>query len=203
MTFNPRDHYHAKAKQHGFKARAVYKLEEIDKKFHIFSKKTQTVLDLGCAPGSWMQYAREQIVKYQTHASDFAIVGLDILPVDLRLSGVHIYQDSITNLPRVGEILTSHDVTQLDVIMSDAAPNTSGIKDLDAERSIQLIIDTLPIYEKYLHPDGRAVIKVFMWAGFDDLVATCKQMRWGRNVKVYKPDASRSASKEVYIVKRG
>ncbi|USN56915.1 MAG: RlmE family RNA methyltransferase [Candidatus Peribacteria bacterium] len=162
MTFNPRDHYHAKAKQHGFKARAVYKLEEIDKKFHIFSKKTQTVLDLGCAPGSWMQYAREQIVKYQTHASDFAIVGLDILPVDLRLSGVHIYQDSITNLPRVGEILTSHDVTQLDVIMSDAAPNTSGIKDLDAERSIQLIIDTLPIYEKYLHPDGRAVIKVFM-----------------------------------------
>jgi 23S rRNA (uridine2552-2'-O)-methyltransferase len=62
MPFNPRDHYHAKAKAHGFKARAVYKLEEIDKKFQIFSKKTQTVLDLGCAPGSWMQYARECIV---------------------------------------------------------------------------------------------------------------------------------------------
>lgn len=203
MAFNPRDHYHAKAKTHGFKARAVYKLEEIDKKFHIFSQKTQKVLDLWCAPGSWMQYARERIVGYQKNANEFAVVWLDILPVDLQLSGVHIYQDSITDLPRVDEILTSHNITQLDVIMSDAAPNTSGIKDLDASRSIQLIIDTLPIYERYLRPDGHAVIKVFMWSWFDELVATCKKMRWGRNVKVYKPDASRSASKEVYIVKRG
>lgn len=202
MAFNPRDHYHAKAKAHGFKARAVYKLEEIDKKFNIFGPDTYRVLDLWCAPGSWMQYAREQITRKPKNATRCTIVGLDLLPVDLPLSGVHVYQDSITDLPRVDEILASHDVEQCDVIMSDAAPNTSGIKDLDAERSIQLIIDTLPIYEKYLKPDGRAVIKVFMWAGFDDLVSTCKTMRWGRNVKVYKPNASRKASKEVYIIKR-
>jgi 23S rRNA (uridine2552-2'-O)-methyltransferase len=97
--------------------------------------------------------------------------------VDLQLSGVHVYQESITDLPRVDEILASHDVTQLDVIMSDAAPNTSGIKDLDASRSIQLISDTLPIYKKYLKPDGRAVIKVFMGEGFDELVLQCKQIR--------------------------
>ncbi len=107
---------------------------------------------------------------------DPIIVGLDILPVDLSLHGVYVYQDSITDIPRVEEILASHDLEQLDVIMSDAAPNTSGIKDLDAERSIQLIRDTLPLYKKYLRLDGRAVIKVFMGAGFDELVAECKQM---------------------------
>ncbi len=176
MAFNPRDHYHAKAKAHGFKARAIYKLEEIDKKFNIFHSDFYRVLDLGCAPGSRMQYAHEQIKKGKRR-NDMAIVGLDLLPVDLPLSGVYVYQDSITDISRVEEILASHHLEQLDVIMSDAAPNTSGIKDLDAERSIQLIRDTLPLYKKYLKPNGRAVIKVFMGAGFDELVAECKQMR--------------------------
>jgi 23S rRNA (uridine2552-2'-O)-methyltransferase len=110
-----------------------------------------------------MQYARERLIELDARVTDrLSIVGLDILPVQLDLPGVHIYQESITDLSKVHELLAFHEMDQLDVIMSDAAPNTTGIKDLDASRSIQLIIDTLPLYEQYLKPTGTAVIKVFM-----------------------------------------
>jgi 23S rRNA (uridine2552-2'-O)-methyltransferase len=208
MSFDPRDHYNRKAKNSWYKARSIYKLEEIDKKFHIFGPDVTRVMDLWCSPGSRLQYANEQINEHEWKRNNKKnqgkiLIGLDIKPVEIQLQDVHTYVDDITDVDRVGQIAKSHSIKEFDVIISDAAPNTTGIKDLDASRSIQLVRDTLPIYQQWLKPWGRAVMKVFMGEGFDELVAECKQMRWGREVKVYKPDASRSQSKEVFIIKRG
>lgn len=197
MAFNPRDYYNQKAKKQWFKARAVYKLEQIDEKFRLIGSKTRYVLDLWCAPGSRLQYAKSMI-KQKEHK----LLGVDIKEVDLDLDNVYTYVQDMTDVPAMVELITKHEIPAFDVIISDAAPNTIGVKDHDAMASIQLIRDSLPIYEEFLAKDGVFAIKVFMGPWFDELVSDCKQRRWGKAIKIYKPDASRKQSKEIYIIKR-
>ena len=196
--YNPYDFYFKKAKKEWYKARSVYKLEEIDKKYNIFSKDTKYVMDIWCAPGSWIQYIWKKLDNFW---NKYKILGFDLKPVNLNLPNVYTYQQDITQLQKVENIIKAHNIPKFDVITSDMAPNTIGIKDIDAIRSIKLISQALPIFEKFLKEDWKFVIKVFMGPWFDQLVKNIKTIFWGKNIKIFKPQATRKNSKEVYIIR--
>ncbi|MDR0282360.1 MAG: RlmE family RNA methyltransferase [Candidatus Peribacteria bacterium] len=149
--YNPYDYYFKEAKKAGYKARSAFKLEEIQDKFRLITKATKTILDIGCAPGSWLQYTVAQLQKFKT--KDYTVIGFDLKPVEINLPGMYTYIQDVTHQGKVDEILASHRVQQVDFIQSDMAPNTIGHKEADAIRSIGLLEETLRIYEKYLKTD--------------------------------------------------
>jgi len=194
--FNPKDFYFKKAKKEWYKARSVFKLEEIDKKFKLFSKeKDLNILDIGCAPWSWLQYMEKNTWKKTK------IIGIDLKSVNLISSKIFSYVQDATNIEEVRKILQKHWIDKLDIITSDMAPSTIWIKDIDAIRSIELIKSTLPIYEKFLKQDWKFVIKIFMGPGFDEFIKYLKQLYWWKNIKTFKPTAVRKISKEIYVIK--
>lgn len=197
--YNPYDFYFKKAKKEGYKARSAFKLEEIQEKFHIITKSTKTVLDIGCAPGSWMQYTVAQLQKMKV--KDYKVIWFDLKPVEINLPGMYTYVQDVTQQDKVNAILAQHDIQQVDFIQSDMAPNTIGHKEADAIRSIALLEETLRIYEKYLKPDGRFCTKIFMGPWFDDYVSNMKKLFGGKNIKVFKPASCRKESKETYVIK--
>lgn len=197
MSFDPWDYYNRKAKQSGFRARAVYKLEAIDQKFRIFNGREKAILDVWCAPGSWMQYAQWQVKNKQS-----TIIGIDLKEVIVSGENMFTYTADFTQEWLLEGIMQDHSIDRRDVIMSDAAPNTTGVKDLDAMNQIELVNTILDKAEQYLTPHGVFVAKVFMWPGFDELIARMKQLFGGKGTKIYKPDASRKASKEIFVIGR-
>ncbi len=209
MIYNPYDHYFNKAKQQWYKARSAFKLEEIQNKFKLIDKNTKTVLDIWCAPGSWMQYTSGLLTTMKV--KDFQIIWFDIKESTVNLPNVHTYIQDVTNVEKIDEILKSHNIVPLgegesggwwiDFIQSDMAPDTIWNKSIDAMRSIWLLEDTLRIYKKYLKPNWRFAIKIFMWPGFEEFVAELKREFWAKKIKIFKPKSCRSISKETYIVK--
>ncbi len=199
MIYNPYDHYFNKAKQEWYKARSAFKLEEIQNKFKLIDKNVKTILDIWCAPWSWMQYTSGVLTSMKV--PDFKIIGFDIQESTVNLPNVYTYVKDVTDVKKIDSILDSHDIKQVDFIQSDMAPNTVGHKSIDAIRSIGLLEDTLRIYKKYLKPGGKFAIKIFMWPGFEEFVAELKEMFWTKNTKIFKPKSCRSISKETYIVK--
>ncbi len=197
--YNPYDFYFKQAKKEWYKARSAFKLDEIQQKFWIFDKSVQNVVDIWCAPWSWLQYAISQLQKNKIQ--NYKLVGFDLKEVDLNMLGLTTFVQDITDQPKVESILREEWMTKIDLIQSDMAPNTTGIKDLDAVRSIGLIQETLWIYKKLLRPDGKFVIKVFMWPWFDELVKELKDYFGGSSIRVFKPKSCRSESKETYIIK--
>ncbi len=192
------DFWSQKAKKEWYKARSVYKLQEIDQKFKIFNKSTKKVLDIGCAPWSWTQYMYRKLKK---NWNSFRIIWLDIQSIDLNLSNVKCYKQNATNIEEVKKIASQHWIDQFDTIVSDMAPNTIWHKSTDALRSIALIEQTLPIYQKLLKPEGKFVIKVFMGPWFDEFLQILKKTRWGKYIRTFKPQAVRKDSKEIYVIK--
>jgi 23S rRNA (uridine2552-2'-O)-methyltransferase len=160
--YNPYDFYFKKAKEKGYKARSAFKLEEIQQKFQLITRTTKTVLDIGCAPGSRMQYTVAQLQKLKIR--EYQVIGFDLKKVDISLPGMYTYVQDITEPEKVDSILTSHQLFDhsIDFIQSDMAPNTIGDKEIDAMRAIALLEETLRIYEKYLKPEGTFCTKVFM-----------------------------------------
>ena len=197
--YNPYDFYFKKAKKEWYKARSAFKLEEIQEKFHLISKDTKTVIDIGCAPGSRMQYTVAQLQKFRV--KDYQVIGFDLKKVEINLPGMSTYVQDVTEQEKVDEILTSHHITQVDFIQSDMAPNTIGHKEADAIRSIALLEETLWMYEKYLKPSGKFCTKIFMGPWFDEYVSQMKKFFWGKNIKVFKPVSCRKESKETYVIK--
>jgi len=194
--FNPKDFYFKKAKKEGYKARSVFKLEEIDKKYNLFNpKKDLNVLDIWCAPWSWVQYIDKVTSK------NSKIIWVDLKPTTINLPKVKCYVQDATNLEKMEKILKENNIEKLDIITSDMAPNTIWFKDIDAIRSINLVKSTLPIYEKFLKENWRFVIKVFMWPGFDELIQELKKKYGWKSIKTFKPQAVRKISKEIYIIK--
>jgi 23S rRNA (uridine2552-2'-O)-methyltransferase len=188
---NRHDRFHQKAKKQGFLARAVFKLEELDEQFKIF-KPGQRVLDLGCAPGSWLQYARTRVGERGT------LVGLDRGPLRGDVAGARI---------EVGDVMTI-DVKQLlgelpafDVVLSDMAPDTSGIRSLDQARSEALFERALEIAVLTLAPGGNFVGKLFMGPDFKKLTEAVRSKF--EVAKTAKPDSSRQISIEQYVVGKG
>ena len=184
------DPYVKQARADGYRARAAYKLKELDQRDRLF-KKGMRVVDLGAAPGSWSQVAIEQIGEHRG-----TVVALDISPME-PLPGVDFIQGDF----REDEVLTeleSRVGNKVDLVLSDMAPNMSGIGPSDQARSMYLAELALDFAAHWLEPNGTLVIKLFQGEGFDAFITQVKAQF--NNVKIRKPEASRSESREVYLV---
>lgn len=189
----PFDNWAKKAKEEGYRARSVFKLMELDARFHVL-KPGMTVLDLGAAPGSWLQYAAEKI------GPNGKAIGIDIQKIHPISPHVRTYEQDIINVNAVAAILAQEEIEYVDLILSDLAPNTSGIKDIDQWKSVELDRAVVTIAETHLKPGGRCVLKVLRGADFDEFFRELKMSGW--KVQMEKPKASRDRSKEIYLVLR-
>ena len=143
MSYNPRDHYFKKAKENNFAARSVFKLEEIDLKFKIL-KPNLRILDLGASPGSWSQYCSQKI------GTGGRILGVDLKPVTVKLTNATFIQADLRDL-ELEEIFKEHGfMPPFDLVISDMAPNTTGIRGTDQARSFDLCELALKISKKFL-----------------------------------------------------
>src|SRR5438874_2056548 len=186
-----RDRFHQKAKRDGYLARSAYKLEELEEKCAIFAPG-QRVLDLGCAPGSWLQYARAQVGERGV------LVGLDRAPLRAAVAGARVeVGDVMTIDPKVllGEL------PAFDVVLSDMAPDTSGIRSLDQARSEALFERALELAFALLAPTGNFVGKLFQGPDFKRLTEAVRA-RFAVQ-KTAKPESSRQISIEQYVIGKG
>jgi 23S rRNA (uridine2552-2'-O)-methyltransferase len=181
------DSYSQKAKKSGFKARSVFKLEEIDQKYKVF-RSGNRVLDLGAYPGSWSQYVLQKVGKKGL------VLGIDIQPIAEKFAPNFVFfHDSILN-PE----LDFSGYAPFDVVLSDMAPSTSGIKDKDVYESLELARMAETMAEKYMKKNGTFVCKVFQGEDFDEFYRELKKKF--QKMKSYKPEAVRKTSKEIYII---
>ncbi len=186
------DHLTRKARAQGYPARSIYKLEEIQNKFKVI-KKNNTVLDLGCAPGSWMLYASKQV------GEGGKVFGIDLKAIDIKLpkNSVSI-KDNILNMDNTGFL---SDAKGLDVLLSDMAPATTGRKDVDALRSFDLCQMALDVTEEYLKVNGHFICKIFQGNDFNAFQKNVKSKF--KECKIFKPESCRKQSKEIYIIAKG
>jgi 23S rRNA (uridine2552-2'-O)-methyltransferase len=187
MARNQKDHYYRKAKEEGYRARSAYKLLQINEKFHLI-KKGDRVVDLGAAPGGWLQVAKE--------LSGGIVVGVDLEDI-LPIPGVLTFQADIgkdDTLNLIKDALGGN----ADVLICDAAPNLSGAWDVDHSRSIDLSRWALKMAKMLLKPGGNFLVKVFQGDMFLDYLAEVK--REFERVQAHAPAASRKESAETYIV---
>jgi 23S rRNA (uridine2552-2'-O)-methyltransferase len=186
------DNYVKQAQQLGYRSRAAFKLLEIQEKDDLI-KPGQVVVDLGAAPGGWSQIA-QQIVD-----EEGMVFALDILPMD-PIHGVHIIEGDFRESGPYDELLNILDGRPVDLVISDMAPNISGVAAVDLPRSMYLCELALEFARQRLKPGGDFLVKVFQGEGFDDYF---RQMResFGK-VITRKPQASRSKSREVYLLGR-
>lgn len=184
------DFYSDKAKKEGFAARSVYKLEEMDKKYQIF-KNNYRVLDLGAFPGSWSQYALTKV------GPKGLVVGIDIQMVNSIIAENYIFFHK--NILDKDLDLSSY--SPFHIVMSDMAPNTSGIKTADVYASLELSEMAVQMALRYMKKDGIFICKVFQGEGFDDFYRQTKS--FFQKFKSFKPEATRSQSKEIYLIGLG
>lgn len=186
MPFNPQDHYFKQAKKDGYLARSAYKLLEVQKKFKII-KQGDKVLDLGCAPGSWSQVALELI------GGKGLLEGFDLKPITLEAPNARFFVRDVFELKP--EELNGF---PYDVVISDMAPNTTGIVFTDQARSEQLCIKVLEVCQDMLKPNGNMVMKFFQGGGAKELEMQVRKQF--KTVKHLKPLSTRKESKEIFIV---
>ncbi len=187
------DPYVQRAKQEGFRSRAVYKLREIQEKDRIL-RPGMTVMDLGAAPGGWSQLAS----RYVTGKG--RVVAVDMLPME-PLPDVTFIQGDFCDQAVYEQLLELLGERSVDLVMSDMAPNISGVKAIDQPRAIHLVELALDFSRNVLISGGDFLVKAFQGEGFD---AVLRELRGTfRKVLVRKPGASRSRSREVYLLARG
>lgn len=186
------DPYVKQAQQEGYRSRAVYKLLEINQRDKLI-KPGMTVVDLGAAPGGWCQVLVKLMQKQGR------IVAMDILPME-PIPGVDFLQGDFADDAVVAELETRIQGKKVDLVLCDIAPNLSGNESIDLPRSMYLAELALDFALKVLAPDGSFLIKLFQGEGFDALLAEMK--RKFQKTAIRKPKASRSRSREVYILAR-
>lgn len=186
------DPYVKRAQDAGFRARAAFKLLELADKDQLFDQ-VGVVVDLGAAPGSWCQVARQRL------GPGALVVALDVLPME-PLPGVTFIQGDFREDEVLAALENELAGRRVDLVLSDMAPNLSGIGPADQARSIHLAELALEFAGEWLAPKGACVVKVFHGEGFDGLLTRFRQSF--TNVKVRKPAASRAESREVYLVAR-
>lgn len=183
------DHYSQQAKKEGFPARSVYKLKEIQKK-HGLIKKGNKILDLGCAPGSWLLYAAD-LTGNAGH-----VIGIDLVPVTVRVpSHVTMYTGDILSMDDAFFRSLGQDV---DVVMSDMAPSTTGNRLVDSTRSFNLCQMALTVAQTTLKTGGSFVCKIFQGEDFKQFSDSVRAV-FNRH-KIFKPQSTRKVSKEIYII---
>ncbi|HPU30674.1 MAG TPA: RlmE family RNA methyltransferase [Syntrophorhabdaceae bacterium] len=186
-----KDTFFKKAKKEGYRARSIYKLKEIQEKFGII-KRGDRVLDLGCSPGSFLQYISEII------GENGLAIGIDILPTpSLNKKNIITIQGDIKNI-KIETILTSHLVDSFDVITCDIAPNLTGIRETDDKNIGELFFAIKAIVENTLKKNGSFIVKSFFSEAFKPIQQDLKTLF--KKVTIYKPQASRSSSSEVYLI---
>jgi 23S rRNA (uridine2552-2'-O)-methyltransferase len=186
------DHYTRRAKKENYAARSVYKLAEIQKKHRII-KKRDSVLDLGCAPGSWLQFAAEQTGRKGK------VIGVDLKPVTILLPD-HVR----AVVADIDELLQNEHCelgTGFSVVLSDMAPATTGNKHVDSARSFALCETALAVAEKVLRPGGHFVCKIFQGDDFNTFCGNVKK-RFDKLMR-FKPQSSRKGSKEIFVIGLG
>ena len=186
------DSYYKRAKRDGYAARSVYKLEEMDKRYQLI-RRGMRVLDLGCHPGSWLQYASRKVGK------SGRVLGVDIqplgvvLPPNARFIEADLFEVRADDLKAV--------IPAFDAVLSDVAPRTTGIVHADVAGSVALTEKALELAFALIKPGGVLVAKVYNGAGVDDLIRLVK--RSFTLGKAHKPPASKAGSRELYLLGRG
>jgi 23S rRNA (uridine2552-2'-O)-methyltransferase len=186
------DPYVQRAQREGYRSRACYKLLELQERDKLI-RPGMTVVDLGSAPGGWSQVAVEKV----GHSG--RVIASDILPMD-NLAGVEFIQGDFTESAVIEEILEAIGDDPVDLVISDMAPNMSGMNAVDQPRSMYLVELALELARQVLAPGGSFVAKVFQGEGFDELIREVRAV-FGK-VLTRKPQASRPRSREVYLVAR-
>ena len=187
-----RDPYVQRARREGWRSRAVFKLEEIDRREQLL-KPGMVCVDLGAAPGGWSQYIAAKL------SGRARIIATDLLPMDA-LPDVEFVQGDFREDDVFEQLLEAVGESGADLVISDMAPNISGTKAVDQPRSMYLAELALDLARRVLKPGGSFVCKVFQGEGFDEFVRNARNSF--ERVRVIKPEASRSASREVYLVAR-
>ena len=191
MAYNPRDHYFKKAKKENFAARSVYKLEEIDQKFKLL-KTGQIVLDLGASPGSWSQYCSKKV------GEKGRVLGVDLSPITVKLPNAVFIEADLRDL-NLEQVFIDHGFQPpFDLVVSDMAPKTTGIRMTDQARSMELCMLALEIARKYLKPNGHFVAKLFHSDDFKILKEEI--LKSFSKFEAVKPQSTRSISKEIFLV---
>ena len=186
------DPFVQQAKEKGLRSRAAFKLEEIDRAEKLISPGT-VIVDLGAAPGGWSQYAARKL------AGRGKIFALDLVPMDA-IAGVTFLQGDFRDQPVLDDLLRQLAGGRVDLVISDMAPNISGVDVVDQARAAELEALALDFSRQVLRPQGALVMKVFQGAGFRELLADA---RCGFEVvRMRKPKASRQRSSETYLVAR-
>ena len=183
-----RDIYVRQSKIEGYRARSAYKLIEINEKFKIF-KSGMTVVDIGAAPGSWSQYV-SRIMK------NGKIVSIDLKEMENIKNSFQIKGDFTE--PIIQRKIKNHLNKQADVIMSDMAVNTTGIKSIDSIQTGELCKEAINFSTEIISPNGFFISKIFMGGSFNEIVAAGKKIF--KELKVFKPQSSRKDSKESFII---
>jgi len=186
------DPYVKRAKDTGYRSRAAFKLMEIDERDHLF-RPGMTVIDLGAAPGGWSQVAVERV------RPNGRVIAVDILPMD-PLAGVVVINRDFSEEPGMELLLEALGERKADLVLSDMAPNMSGVKAMDQPRSLYLAELALDCAIRLLRPGGDFLVKVFQGEGSDVFLRQLKTLF--QRVYVRKPKASRGRSGEVYILGR-
>jgi 23S rRNA (uridine2552-2'-O)-methyltransferase len=184
------DPYVQRARAEGWRSRAVFKLEEIDRREHLV-KPGAVCLDLGAAPGAWSQYARRRLGRSGT------VVASDVLPIE-PLEGVRFVQGDFREqevFERIASLVPAHGV---DLVLSDMAPAMSGVDVIDQPRAMHLAELALDMAREVLKDGGSALIKTFQGAGFQELIQRARAEY--AKVKLVKPAASRARSPETYLL---
>ncbi|MGB5279255.1 MAG: 23S rRNA (uridine(2552)-2'-O)-methyltransferase RlmE [Gammaproteobacteria bacterium] len=187
------DEYVRRARQDGYRSRAIYKLIEIQQKDHIF-KPGMTVIDLGAAPGSWSEYAISKLGRKGR------LIALDILPME-PIPGVEIIQGDFREDAVLEQLLQTLAGTGADLVLSDMAPNISGMEVVDIPRSYYLAELALDLARQVVKPGGGLLVKLFQGEGFDAYQGDLKQSF--KRVVLRKPKASRARSREIYALTTG
>ena len=200
------DPYVRLARKEGYRARAAYKLKEIDESLNLI-KPGQVVVDLGSAPGAWSQYVRRRFAPKAAGVGGAAsgalngtIVALDLLPMEA-IEGVSFIQGDFTDEAVAAQLQQALQGRPVDVVLSDMAPNLSGVAVSDAARMSLLVEIAVDFARQHLRPEGSLVTKVFHGSGYSQLVELFKKTF--RVVKPVKPKASRDKSSETFLVGSG
>lgn len=187
------DPYVRKAQAEGMRSRAAYKLQQLAERDHLL-KPGMVVVDLGCAPGGWAQVAGRMV------GSEGRVIGVDLLEM-LPVPGVRFVQGDFGDDAVLAEVEKYLEARPVDLVLSDMAPNMSGVASVDQARSIGLAELALDFAVNHLKPQGNFLVKVFQGVGFDEFVTAMRKAF--AQVQTRKPDASRKGSREVYLLGRG
>ncbi|WP_019612992.1 23S rRNA (uridine(2552)-2'-O)-methyltransferase RlmE [Psychromonas ossibalaenae] len=193
MQEHVNDFYVKEANKKGLRSRAVFKLDEINKKDKLI-RSGMTVVDLGAAPGSWSQWAVDTV------GLNGKVIACDILSMD-SIAGVDFLQGDFREESVLNALLTRIGDNKVDVVLSDMAPNMTGSAAIDQPKSMYLVELALDMCRDVLVKDGSFIVKVFMGADFEAFMGEVRKVF--KTVKTRKPDSSRSRSREVYLVATG